>query len=307
MASTSLAGKRGVRTATTRRQSRQEAEEPESIDIDVVDVHIEDMSQDNPTKNIIIYGPSGGGKTVLALGAPNATVVAAEAGYVSAQRVGHTANLIKAPTWAHVDAAMKLAARTFGPDDWVIYDSITKMQQLNIRWILQKQKQKKASRDLDIPAVQDHQKWQNMFVRYITEIIDAPYNSILVATSMIKEDEDSEDIVLPNLVGKNYTISENVMAEADMVLYYGVSKTASTDEFTVRRALAQPYPPWRAKDRYNCLGKFIDVHEGNYWAMADIIEAIDSGEYRSAFDEAQEEEEEPAPAPRKKRRRLVPA
>jgi hypothetical protein len=274
-------------------------EEPESIDVDIVDVVVEDMSADNPTKNIIIYGPSGGGKTVLALGAPNATVVATEAGYVSAQRVGHQANLIKAPTWEHVDAAVKLASKTFGPEDWVVYDSITKMQQLNVRWILRKQREKKASRDLDIPAVQDHQKWQNMFVRYITDIIDAPYNSILVATSMIKEDEDSEDIVLPNLVGKNYTISENVMAEADMVLYYGVSKTASTDDETVRRALAQPYPPYRAKDRYNCLGKYVNVYEGNFWAMADIISAIETGEYESTFEQ---EEPEPEPAPRRKKR-----
>lgn len=286
----------------TRSSGRTADEEPESIDADVVDVIVEDMDEANPTKNIIIYGPSGGGKTVLAGGAPNATIVATEAGYVSAQRVGHKAKLIKAPSWEHVEAAMKLAEKNFGPDDWVIWDSITKMQQLNIRWILKMQKAKKASRDLDIPAVQDHQKWQNQFLRYINRIVDAPYNSIMVATSMIKEDEDSEDIILPNIVGKNYTISENVMAEADMVLYYGVSKTASTEDQTVRRALAQPYPPWRAKDRYNCLGKFVEVHEGNFWAMEDIINAIYTGEYVSSFDEP---EPEPAPAPRRRKARAA--
>jgi hypothetical protein len=42
-----------------------------------------------------------------------------------------------------------------------------------------------------------------------------------------------------------------------------------------RRALAQPYPPWYAKDRYQALGKFWDVPEFEYWEMAKMIEAIE--------------------------------
>lgn len=282
-------------------------EEPEALELDIVDVEVEDLNDDNPTKNIILYGPSGGGKTVLALGAPNCTVVAMEPGYVSAKSVGHQTGLIKAPTWPHVNAAIKKCEQLYGPEDWVVWDSATKMQYLNIRWILDSQHAKKASRDEDIPAVQDHQKWQNMFIRYINRIIDAPYNSILIATSMMKEDEDGEDIVMPNILGKGYAIAETVMETASHVLYYAVSKTASTEQETVRRILAQPYPPYRAKDRYGTLGKRIDVREGNYNAMADIIRSIETMEpYYSEFDaELEAEEEEPRPHVRKRRVRAV--
>jgi len=246
------------------------------MEAEVVDVEIEQLGTFTKSKNIIIYGPSGVGKTVLAGGAPNATFLSTETGVVAAQRAGHQAGLIYAPSWEHVVAGLKLADEKLGPEDWLIVDSVTKMQQLQIRWILQENHKKNASRDLDIPAVKDHQKWQNMFGRFIQKIIDAPYNSILVATSMMKDDEEGDEIVLPNIVGKNYSIAQNFCADADMILFYNVSKTASTPDNTVRRVLAQPYPPWMAKDRYHCLGKFFDVEEDDFDAMAEIIDLIDA-------------------------------
>ncbi|MDA4133836.1 MAG: hypothetical protein OK454_12045, partial [Thaumarchaeota archaeon] len=100
--------------------------------------------------------------------------------------------------------------------------------------------------------------------------------SIVVAQSMVREDQHGDDQVLPALIGgKSWIdISHYMCAQADVVLYYAVSETASTDEITVRRALAQPYPPYFAKDRYDVLGKYQDVEEGDYGVMAEMIELI---------------------------------
>jgi hypothetical protein len=244
------------------------------MEVDEVEVEIEDLASFDESKNILLFGPSGVGKTVLAGGAPNATFFSTEKGVVAAKRAGHKAGLIRVPTWEHCVAGLKVADDRLGPEDWMVVDSLPKMQMLYIRWILRMNNIKNGSRDLDIPAIQDHQKWQNGFMRFVDHIVDAQYNSILIATQMMSEDEEGEERVLPAIQGKKGAIAEYVCAQTDVNLYYSVSAEASSKGKRVRRALAQPEPPFHAKDRFNCLGDYVDVVDGDYGAMRGIIERI---------------------------------
>lgn len=271
-----VAAKRGARPARARKSSTQARENPESLEAEIPEIEITNLGSFDESTNILVYGPSGHGKTALVGGAPRATFMSTEKGVVAAQIAGHKAKLMRAPTWEHCLAAMNKADETLGKDDWLIPDSITKMQVLYLRWILKTIHEHNSSRDLDIPAIQDHQKWQNGFKRFIDHMIDAQYNTIFVATAMIKDDEDGDEIVMPDLTGKNYAISSYIQAQMDVTLYYAVSKQASTSTARVRRALAQPYPPYIAKDRYNALGMYQDVQDGDYGAMAEFIEMIQS-------------------------------
>jgi hypothetical protein len=274
MAGTAAPAKRGVRKSRATTQKR-ERENPTSMEAASVDVVIEDLAGYNESKNGLFYGPSGHGKTVLAGGCPNATFLSTEKGVVAAKRAGSDARLMRAPDWEHVLASLDKADDTLGPDDWLIVDSHTKMQVLYIRWILRVINADNPARDLDIPAIQDHQKWQNGFKRFTDRIVDAPYNSLFICTDMIREDEDGDDIVMPALTGKNYEISSYVCAQMDFIGYYAVSGPASEAAGkTIRRALFQPFPPYIAKDRYAALGKYQDVEEGDFGAMAEFVEMI---------------------------------
>lgn len=264
--------KRGARAkrASTAKEGR---EAPQAIETEEVEIELESLASFSESINILIYGPSGHGKTVLAGGAPNATFVSTEKGVVAAKIAGSEAGLLRTPSWERVVAAKRYCDEHFGEDDWVIFDSLTKMQVLMIRWILKTINADNSNRDLDIPAIQDHQKWQNYFKRFVDGIIDAPYNTILICTEMYKEDQDGDDIVLPAITGKDYEICNYIRAQTDVNLFYQTKELKGGE--VVRRALAQPWGPFvAAKDRYQALGRYWDVADNDFTAIADMIEAI---------------------------------
>lgn len=279
------ATKRGARATRSRgarpAQKVGGKEAPGALTEDIVEVEIEDLDEHDESTNWMIYGPSGVGKTVLAGHAPRATFLSTEKGVVSAKISGSRARLIRAPHWEHVVAGKKKADEKLGKGDWLIADSITKMQVLNIRWILRKIHEDNDSRDLDIPAIQDHQKWQNYFKRFIDELIDAPYNVIFIATEMRKEDEEGEDLVLPAITGKNYEVCNYIRAQMDIVSYYAPAPAKNRNEPIVRRLMSQPYPPYVAKDRYNALGRWWDVEDGEYDTVVDMIDEIEKAKEKS--------------------------
>jgi hypothetical protein len=268
---TPTAARRGQRAKST--TAKQDRDDPVAIDIPTVDIEIEELTSFNESSNILIYGPSGHGKTSLTGGAPNSTFLSTESGVIAAKRSGSQAKLMRATDWEHCIAGIVKAEQTMGPEDWLIVDSITKMQRLQLRGILKYQNALKSTRDLDIPGLQDHQKWQNQFMRFLDRIYDAPFNSIIVAQSMVRDDQEGEEQVLPALVGGDrwVDIAHYMCAQADVVGYYAI--TNRTDPPS-RRALFQPSPPYFAKDRYDALGRYQDVADGDYTAMAEFIEMI---------------------------------
>jgi AAA domain len=245
---------------------------------DVVEIVVEELADFSPVTNILVHGPAGGGKTTLTSSVPNSTYLSTEIeGAVSAKIAGSKGKLIRAQKWEHCVAGVKWAEEKLGPEDWLVVDSGTKMQELYLRWILDTIHKANPHRDLDIPAVADHQKYQNGFKRWYDRIIDMPCNTIFVTQSMVTEDAEGETRVIPLILGKRGEISEYVSAQAGVILYYGVSRESRENpgDPITRRALAQPYPPWLAKDRYTALGKFIDVKENDFGAMRRMIAAIE--------------------------------
>jgi AAA domain len=263
--------RRGAQTA------RQGRDNPLSMIETEVEVHVESMDTYSPSKNILIHGPSGNGKTLLAGGAPNSVFLSTEeGGPISAKLAGSKSGLIAAPDWEHAVAGVKYAESNMGPEDWLIVDSGTRMQMLYMRWILATIQANNPQRDLDIPAIQDHQKYQNGFMRWYDRIVNAQFNSIFITTSMTVEDAEGETRVIPHILGKRGEISDYISAQASVGLYYAVARESTgSNGPVIRRALAQPYPPYFAKDRFSALGKRWDVEEGDYTAMAAMIEAMD--------------------------------
>jgi AAA domain len=270
-------GRRGVPQRNKRRTTaRQEENDPTLINADTVTIEIEDMASFHETKNICLYGPSGVGKTVLAGGTPNGLFLTTEKGLASALRSGSEARIMRAYDWEHILAGLRKADEVLGEKDWLIVDSGTKMQVLYMRWILRMANRANSSRSLDIPALHDHQQYQNGFKRFIDHVLDAKYNSICVFGEMEIPGEDDEMEKVPHIEGgKTYQVCRYIIGQFDVGIRYSISSSLSKPGDTVRLALTQPTANHWAKDRYMALGDWQTVGANEFTAMADFIWMIE--------------------------------
>ena len=81
--------RRGARKARSgaAQTAKDSREAPGSMDEDEVTIEVEDLADFAESINILLYGPSGHGKTVLAGGAPNAVFVSTEKGVIAARQL----------------------------------------------------------------------------------------------------------------------------------------------------------------------------------------------------------------------------
>lgn len=189
------------------------------------------LEEDDDYVNILVYGPSGVGKTVLAGsggdpkngGLRTLFIAPEDAGTLSAKRRGSKADKWPVKSWSDLQAAFAwLDQNPDHPFDWIVIDSLTDMQQILLRHILDTIVEKNEDRDPDIPAVQDHQKWQNQFKRFVKAFNALPVNVLWTALPMTATNPQGEEFVTPDLQGKGYQISQTI---ASFMTSYGYMET----------------------------------------------------------------------------------
>lgn len=208
--------------------------------------------------NMLIYGDSGVGKTVFGGTAENALMLGLESGLISAKRQGSKAKAWPVETWQDVEDCFLFLRDTNHNFKWLIVDSLTDMQEKLLRHILDRAMEDKKDRDPDIPAIQDHQKWQNMLKRFVNSFNNLPINVCYTALEMRRENEEAEDLILPLLLGKDYEISQSICGKMHVVGRMAAQVIGSGDDRTKKRRVQfEHIPPYFAKDRYDCLPRYM--------------------------------------------------
>lgn len=235
-------------------------------------------------KNILIYGGSGVGKTVLSGTVPGRMLfLAGEPGYISAARLGargkarlipDTATAVAAAAWLEDGGAREF--------DWIVADGIGTMQN---KFLLNYAAEaydanpaKRAHRNL--PDKPDYFNAQNFLKSWVSRLIDLPCNTLFTAHAMYPEDKATgEQLVYPAIQGKGIEVSQYICGLMHAVGFMS-PRIRQTEEgpVEVRRILWQATrdpnteTTYFAKDQFNALGRFTDN-----MSMPGLLEIIDSG------------------------------
>ena len=165
--------------------------------------------------NLMIYGRSGVGKTVFAGSDDRVIFIASEAdGTMSAKRRGSKAKQWPVSEWNDIIEAKEYFEEMALSDggikaNWLVIDSATEMQQMAMRHILKEQKAIKEYRDIDIPEIQDWQKYYNLFMRLVKEFNALPCNVLWTALVSSSTDEEGNQFLMPAIQGKGGELAQS--------------------------------------------------------------------------------------------------
>ena len=248
--------------------------------------------------NIIVYGDSGAGKTVLAGSLPGRVLfLAGEPGYISAARMGGLAPGTKGrliPDTATAQAAiLALESGAASKYDWIVVDGFTTM---GVKFLLgyaaeafDANPAKRAHRNL--PDKPDYYNTQNFMKGWASRFVDLPCNVLFTGHAMRPEDENGETLVYPGIQGKGYEVSNYIAGLMHGVWYMKTSVVERDGEaIQQRRVLFQHYVDpdngtrYFAKDQTNTLGRWATVRDEDNpqgVMMPDLITLM-NGESRPA-------------------------
>lgn len=240
--------------------------------------------------NLLIYADSGVGKTVLCGSDDDVLFIAPEDnGTLSAKRFGSTAKKWKirdgAEGWEDIYSAYEwLVELDPIPFNWIAIDSLTEMQDMCMRKILQEGVDLNPGRDPDTPQLQDWIPYQNRFMRLVKAFNSLPVNVIYTALQMDEENEDGEKVVLPMMQGKGTQYSKKVASHMTSFGHMRVTRQRSGKDDD-GNAIYNEFRTiqWRAsktvmaKDRTRCLEPKTVIGEGKLNGLKDIRELLEAG------------------------------
>lgn len=220
--------------------------------------------------NILLVAESGWGKTVTAGTAdqrntdgPKALFLATENGTISAKRMGSTADVWPIKRWRDIQQAFQYLNSGGGCQEyqWALLDSITELQKLSMDNALATGvSENRKNADPDVPQIQDHLKVQQQTLNMLKRFNELPINCLYTALPLRLEDANGNPYYLPALDGKQGGIAQQAMGYMHVV-GHGIKRTIKNKEdkpVLVRRVYFQSVGPYKAKDRYGCLGNYRD-------------------------------------------------
>jgi hypothetical protein len=184
--------------------------------------------------NIMVFGPIGVGKTIFGAGAPNNLIWNCEPGIASAKRMGLHPKAEWIRSWSDAWEMMEEAeSGNTGGHDWFTIDTLSTLENLDMRQVLEEMVERNPRRDPDLPDRAEHQLRQNRLKRFVERMTDIPVNKLWLCHEMRVEDDNGETLVLPSISGgadKGYPVANYIMSLMNAVGYMNVADIRENEE-----------------------------------------------------------------------------
>lgn len=212
--------------------------------------------------NILCHGDTGAGKNRLwgDLGRKYKMVILAiEEGTISIKKAGvKGVKVVRCKSWPDIVGAYEWLRDHPDEFDIVLIDSVTKAQSLCIRHIMEMVLLANPERDPHVPAQGDYFKWQLSIKQMVEDFNELPINTIWLARSMVKENPDGDEIIVPSIEGKDYGISAWVCGEMSLLCYLKKDTKGKGDAAKIIRKLyTNEHKMYWCKDWYDVLPHII--------------------------------------------------
>lgn len=221
-------------------------------------LHVKPVQERSEYLNILIYGDSGVGKTVLA-GSADAVpamrpvlFVDIEGGTESLRNVHPDVEVVRITSWKEMQSIYD--ALHEGNHDYrtVVLDSLTEIQKFNMYNIMTDLVKRKEEADPDIPGMREWGKNIEQMRRFVRAFRDLQMHTIF--TALMRSDKDNKTgltTMKPSMSGK---VADEVAAFLDVVVYYYVKQVGSGEDAKFARLLlTQKTEQQIAKDRTDSL------------------------------------------------------
>ena len=209
--------------------------------------------------NLMIYGDSGIGKTVLA-GSSDAVIemsptlfVDVEGGTESLRSRYPNVEVVRVKNWEEMQTVYDELHAGRHAYKTVVLDSLTEIMKFSMYQIMEDLVDRKEEADPDVPGMREWGKNIEQIRRFVRAFRDLPMNAIF--TALAKDDKNprtGKSKTLPSLAGK---VAQEVPAFLDVVLYYYIKRV---DDEEKRLLLSTPTETVIAKDRTSRLPAVIE-------------------------------------------------